>query len=310
MKLGLVTDCLASHSFDELLDVASELELECLEFTTGCWGAAPHLPLDALLASDRARRDFLARLRERGLAISALNCSGNPLHPGPTGPEHARTAVRTLDLAAMLGVQRVVMMSGCPGGPGDRHPNWVTVAWPPEATRILRWQWDEVLLPYWRNLAILARQKGVRLCLELHGQQNVYSVDTFFRLRDVVGDVVGVNLDPSHLLWMGADPITVVEALGECVYHVHAKDTRLDDARRRRNGRIETATSDQAERRSWNFVTVGTGQDARFWRCLCRSLAAVGYDDACSIEHEDVGLTPLDGVRRSVGFLRAMMVRP
>src|SRR4029079_17840971 len=120
------------------------------------------------------------------------------------------------------------MMSGCPGAPGDSHANWVTTEWPPELREILRWQWDEVLIPYWKELVAFGAKHGVqKFCLELHGHQNVYSVGTLKRLRDAVGESVGANFDPSHLFWMGADPMQAVRELGAATYHVHAKDTRL-----------------------------------------------------------------------------------
>ena len=50
------------------------------------------------------------------------------------------------------------------------------------------------------------------------------------RLREACGEVVGVNFDPSHLMWMGADPLAAIEALGPAIYHVHAKDTRIEAA--------------------------------------------------------------------------------
>jgi sugar phosphate isomerase/epimerase len=303
MKIGLVTDSLGDHSLSALLDVAAEIGIESLEFTTGAWGAAPHLDLAALLANGSLRRDFMAMIGERALTISALNCSGNPLHPGPSGKEHALTARRTVELASLLGVDKVVMMSGCPAAPGDAYPNWITVAWPPEVTRVLEWQWREMVLPFWREFAGFARDQGVAPCLELHGHQNVYSVDTFFRLRETVGEAVGVNFDPSHLMWMGADPIAAIEALGTCIYHVHAKDTRLHPVLLPRNGRLETTPSIRPEQRSWNYVTLGDGHDAEFWHRFCRGLEAVGYRDALSIEHEDASLTPLEGVTRSVELL-------
>ena len=90
----------------------------------------------------------------------------------------------------MLGVDRVILMSGCPGAKGDKHPNWITVAWPPETTEILEWQWNEVLIPYWRDLVKFANGKKIRhLCLELHGGQNVYNVETLFRLREAAGEI-------------------------------------------------------------------------------------------------------------------------
>jgi sugar phosphate isomerase/epimerase len=179
MHIGMITDSLPDTGFDAMLDVAARLRMDALEFGCGNWSAAPHLALDRLLESAEARREFRARLADHGIGISALNCSGNPLHPGEDGRRHDEVTRKTIRLARLLDVDRVVMMSGCPGAPGDRYPNWITTEWPPEVREIARWQWDEVLLPYWRGLVAFAREQGVaKLCLELHGHQNVYSVAT------------------------------------------------------------------------------------------------------------------------------------
>ena len=308
MKIGMITDSLAELPLDRLLDTAAELGIERLEFAGGNWSRAPHLQLDRLLESAPARRDFLAGLADRGIALSALNCSGNPLHPGEHGARHREVTRKTIRLASLLGVERVVMMSGCPGGPGDANANWVTTGWPPEMQTILRYQWEEVLIPYWRDLVAHANGLGIRkLCLELHGHQNVYSVETFRRLRDAVGETVGVNFDPSHLLWMGADPLAAIAALDGAIYHVHAKDTRIDSAIANLTGRIEFKPSEQARARAWNYVTLGEGQGEAWWRDFCAALRRVGYDDVLSIEHEDVTMTPLEGVRRSVALLRRVI---
>jgi len=308
MKIGMITDSLGALSPEALLDTAAELGIEQLEFAGGNWSPAPHLALDRMLDSVAARREFMAALQDRGISISALNCSGNPLHPGETGSRHREVTHKTIALAGLLGIERVVMMSGCPGGPGDANANWVTTSWPPETQAILRYQWEEVLIPYWRDLAAYARGQGVsRLCLELHGHQNVYSVGTFFRLREAVGDNVGVNFDPSHLLWMGADPLAAIAALGPAIYHVHAKDTRLELPALARDGRLEIRPAQDFEHRAWNYVTLGHGQEEAWWRRFCRALAAIGYDDVLSIEHEDLALPPIEGVTQSVALLRRVM---
>ncbi|MBV8651123.1 MAG: sugar phosphate isomerase/epimerase, partial [Alphaproteobacteria bacterium] len=214
MKIGMITDSLSDLSLDDLLATASRLGIERLEFAGGNWSSAPHLKLDAMIESAALRRKFLDRLADHGIAISALNCSGNPVHPGEHGRRHDAVTRKTIRLASLMGVERVVMMSGCPGGPGDANANWVTTSWPAEMQTILAYQWDEVLIPYWRDLVAYANGLGIRkLCLELHGHQNVYSVASFERLRDAVGETVGVNFDPSHLLWMGADPLAAIPAL-------------------------------------------------------------------------------------------------
>jgi sugar phosphate isomerase/epimerase len=305
MRIGMVTDSLGHLPFPEMLRKAAELGLETLEFPCGNWSRATHLRLDVLLESSTARGEFLAALRDHRLALSALNCSGNPLHPGAIGEAHRAVTSRTIRLAGLLGVPRVVLMSGCPGGPGDVNANWITTAWPPETARVLAWQWDEVLLPYWRGLVAEAREAGVeKLCIELHGHQTVYNVATLFRLRDAVGPTVGANFDPSHLMWMGADPLAAIRALGEAIYHVHAKDTRIDAAVAGVNGVLDTTPNDRLRERSWSYVTLGVGHDALWWRQFCTLLKLVGYDDVLSIEHEDLLLPPEEGMRRSVALLR------
>lgn len=305
MHIGLVTDGLPDLPFETLLQTAADLGLATLEFGCGNWSPAPHLDLDGLLASQQDRDAFLGRINAHGLAISALNCSGNPLHPGSPGAAHRTVTAKTIRLAGLLGVQRVVLMSGCPGGPGDANANWVTTAWPPEAARVLDWQWSEQVIPYWKGLVAEAAAAGVaRLCLELHGQQNVYNVATLFRLREAVGPVAGANLDPSHLFWMGADPLAAIPALGPAIYHVHAKDTRINPARAPAHGLIDVTPNDRLAERAWSYVTLGDGHDAIWWRAFCAALRAAGYDDVLSIEHEDIALPPLEGIRRSVAILR------
>ena len=304
MKIGLNTDSVGPLSIDEMLDLAAELGIDTVEFPTGAWSPAPHVDLDRLLESDAARRELLARVEDRGLAISALTCNGNQLDP-VSGRAHDAVTRKTIALAPLLGVDRIVLMSGCPGGPGDRWANWITVAWPPETAEVLRYQWDEVVIPYWRDLASYAGDQGVdKLCIEMHGQQVVYNVPTLLRLREAVGPQVGANYDPSHLMWMGADPIAAIEALGDAIFHVHAKDTRLETDRLALASRIETTPNDRPQDRSWNYVTLGRGHDEAFWADFCRALRRVGYDDVLSIEHEDTSMTPEAGVRESVELLR------
>lgn len=309
MKIGMITDSLPGTSFEAMLEVAARLGLDMLEFGCGNWSSAPHFDLDRMLGSDAARREFKAKLAAHGIAISALNCSGNPLHPGEPGKRHDAVTRKTIELASLMDVDRVVMMSGCPGAPGDSHANWITTEWPLEVREILRWQWDEVLIPYWRDLVAFANKRGVRkLCLELHGHQNVYNVATLMRLREAVGETVGANFDPSHLMWMGADPLAAARALNGAIYHVHAKDTRVDPVMAGINGVIETTPGDRFQGRAWNYITLGYGHGEAWWREFVAVLAAVGYDDVFSIEHEDPMMSPLEGVEKSVAFLRNVLV--
>jgi sugar phosphate isomerase/epimerase len=109
-------------------------------------------------------------------------------------------------------------------------------------------------------------------------------------------------------MWMGADPVASARALEGAIYHVHAKDTRIEPSVATRT-RLETAFFTERDARAWNYVTLGQGHPGgvEFWREFCAALAAAGYDGVLSIEHEDVALTPEAGLTASVDVLRAAL---
>lgn len=307
MKIGMVSDSLGNLGFEAMLDAVAELGVEGVEINTGNWSSAPHADLARLLGSEDARERFRGAFRSRGLEPIALNANGNQLHP-VTGEAQSKVLYDTIRLAGLLEVDTVCAMSGLPaGGPDDRTPNWIVSSWPPETQDILAWQWQERLLPYWETLVRFADGHGVRqLCIELHGNQLVYNVPTLLRLREAVGPMVGANLDPSHLMWMGADPLAAVDALGDAIHHVHAKDTALNAPRQATTSLLENGGLDDVAARSWSYITLGYGHDEAWWRTFCYRLRMAGYDGWLSIEHEDVMLSRIEGVRRSVDLLRAV----
>ena len=318
MKLGLVTDSLAAYSLPEAAAICRRLGLEQVELGCGnwspaphgCgnWSPAPHADLKTLTADESARRRLLDTLGENGLTISALNCSGNPLFPGEKGARDREVAADTFRLAGQLGVDTVVMMSGLPGGcPEDRSPTWIVTSWPPETEEILRYQW-EAAVPVWRELTGLAADRGVKhIALEFHGWQLVYSAETFRRLQDAVGsELLGVNLDPSHLFWMGADPVEMARALADRIFHVHIKDVRLEKAAAR-NTLLDTKGVLEYGTRSWNFVTPGSGHGADWWRTFLSVLREGGYDGAVSIEQEDYTVPLETALEQAVSVIRQAM---
>jgi sugar phosphate isomerase/epimerase len=306
MRLSIVTDSLGFLPFERMLDQVASLGFEGIELGCGNWSSAPHLDLDGLLESAAARESWTAAIRRRGLSIEALNCSGNQLAPNEEGELHRLVVEKTFKLAGLLGVRKVVMMSGLPGGgTGERVPNWITTSWPPRNAEILDWQWNEVAIPYWRGAVRSARENGIeRIALENHGCQLVYNASTALRLRDAVGDAVGMNLDPSHLFWMGGDAIAAARALGPAIYHIHAKDVRIEGAIAAVDGVLDTRTVDRYASRAWNYVALGYGHDARWWKEFIAVARMAGYDGAVSLEMEDVSMDPLTGIRKSLQVLR------
>ena len=307
MKLGFVSDSLAGMGLDEMLDTAVRLGVAGIEVNTCGWTNAPHFDLGEMLGSKSARRAFRGSFDSRGLEIICLNANGNPLHP--TDFSQGEGLKDTIRVAGEMGIGTVCAMSGLPAGSAtDTMPNWVISSWPPETQDILRYQWEERLIPFWEEIALLAGEAGVgRIALELHGNQCVYNVPSLLRLRDAVGPVVGANLDPSHLVWMGADPLVAAEALGAAIYHVHAKDTMLNAPVQATTSLLENGSLMDVPARSWSYVTLGFGHGEEWWRQFCFRLRMGGYDGWLSVEHEDVVLNSLEGLEKSVALLRGVM---
>jgi sugar phosphate isomerase/epimerase len=309
MKLGFVSDSLSGQSFTDMLDNAQRMGVDGIEVNTGGWSTAPHCDLKKMLNAASARRAFLGEFEARGLEIASLNANGNPLHP--TDKAQSECLKNTIRLAGEMGIKTVCTMSGLPSGaPGDSMPNWVVSSWPPETQTMLNYQWNKVLIPYWHEMVELAKSSGVeRIALELHGNQCVYNVPSMLRLREEVGPVVGANLDPSHLFWMGADPYSAIDALGEAIYHVHAKDTVLNKPVQATTSLLENGSLTDIPARAWSYITLGYGHGEEWWRQFCYRLLMVGYDRWLSIEHEDVLLNSLEGLEKSVTLLQGVMPR-
>ncbi|HEU4674310.1 MAG TPA: sugar phosphate isomerase/epimerase [Candidatus Limnocylindrales bacterium] len=307
MELCLFTDSAPHLSFEEALDLAVRIGATTIEIAGGGQSSAPHLPLDELLESEPSRRSFQEAFDRRGLRIAALNCSAWPLHP-VIGEAQREIIRKTIRLAELLGVTKIVSMSGTTGdGPGATTINWLWYPGPEDHVALLERQWDETIAT-WRELGAFALDHGVtRVCFELHPQNVVYNVPTFRRLHDAVGEPLAVNLDPSHFFWQGIDPIASIRALGSAVGHAHLKDTEIDPAETALAGVLDDRPFAPGAERSWQFRTVGAVHDAAWWRSFIATLQEVGYDDVVSIENEDLTLDLVAGVERSAEFIRPIL---
>ena len=312
MRLGLFTPIFNGLTLDALLvELKTYPQIEALEIGTGGWPGNSHLDLDALLASKEAARAYRAKLEDAGLTISALSCHGNPVHPKKEIALRDDEVLRkTVKLAEQIHVPVVVTFSGCPGGSAqDVTPNWITAAWPPEFSDALAWQWEERLIPYWRGAAKVAADAGVKIALEAHPGFCVYNPETVLKLRAAVGDSVGINLDPSHLWWQGIDIPTAIAALGEAIFHFHAKDVAIHAAMRDVNGVLDTKSYREMAKRSWLFRSVGWGHGELEWKRIASALRLAGYDYVMSIEHEDALASTQEGLSSAIGMLSRVLLK-
>ncbi len=310
MKLGVFDPIYGDLALEPMLDRLVELHLDAVELGCGNYPGDRHCRPADLLGDDAALARFRDAIESRGLVISALSCHGNPIHPdADRAAKDDRVFRETVRLAERLGVGVVNLFSGQPGSdPDARQPSWVTHTWPPEYADILRWQWDDVTLPYWNDAGGFARDHGVRLAFEMHPNFIVYNPRTLLRLRDAVGDVIGTNMDPSHLFWQGIDPLLAIRELSGAIFHVDAKDTMFDPHHIALNGVLDMPPSGAPGDRPWFFRSVGDGHDLLFWKRFVSALRMAGYDHVISIEHEDPLASTDEGIARAVATLRAAIL--
>ena len=317
MKLSVLANLYGSKSLDEAMKILSEKGIDTVEIGAGGYPGKAHCDPEKLLSDENAYFEFLSTLRKYNMNVCALAAHGNPVHPDPdTAAMYDRDFKNAVLLAEKIGVDTVITFSGCPGDSlGAKYPNWVTCPWPDDYLKVLDFQWNEVLIPYWKETAEFAAQHGVNhIAFEMHPGFCVYNPETCLRLREAVGKssngeyVLGANLDPSHLFWQGIDPIAAARVLKGAIYHVHAKDTKIDKYNNSVNGVLDTKHYSDEFNRSWIFRTVGYGHDMQFWRDFISTLRLTGYDRVLSIEHEDSLMSIDEGLDKAIYFLRQAMM--
>lgn len=302
MRLGLLTAAFPEQTLDQVAAWAGGNGFEALE--VACWPAAgaerrrysgvSHIDAEAL--DERGAEQVRSLLASRGLELSALAYYPNVLDPDPAvrsaANEHLR---RVIDAAALLGVETVGTFIG-----RDQHRS------------------DEQSLEdaaaVWPALLEHAGERGVRIAIEncpmifsgdeWPGGRNLASTPYLWRelFRALPYANLGLNLDPSHLIWLMIDPAQVVRDFRERIFHVHAKDLEIDHAGLQERGIISLGVGWQVPR------LPGLGEVR--WDRFLSALLAAGYDGVVSIEHEDRAFEgDLELVRR--GFLLARnVIRP
>jgi sugar phosphate isomerase/epimerase len=311
MKLGVFTVLLSAKGLEESLAYLKESGVQAVELGAGGYPGKAHVNPDILLSDEAAITELKELLKKYDMEISAISCHGNPVHPQK---EIARSFHEDFEkavlLAEKLGVDRIAGFSGCPGdSPNSLYPNWVTCPWPDDFQKVLDYQWNEVLIPYWKATAKFAQDHGIsKICLEMHPGFSVYNPESLLKLRAAVGDIIGANFDPSHLFWQGIDPVAAIRKLGSSIYHFHAKDTRIDTYNTAVNGVLDVKHYGDELNRSWIFRTVGYGHDQQVWKDMVSALRMVGYDYVLSIEHEDSLMSVNEGLQKAISFLKDVMV--
>ena len=310
MKLSVFAVLLQDKSFDEACAYLASKGVQAVEIGCGGFPGDAHCKPLELLNDEAKLQAFKDTLARHHLDIAALSVHGNAVHPDKAVAEKAHTEFENaVLLAEKLGVETVVTFSGCPGGcPEDKTPNWVTCPWPDDYTHILEYQWNQVLIPYWKKESEFCRAHNVRVAFEMHPGFCVYNPETMMRIRKACGDNIGANFDPSHLFWQGIDPVAAIRYLGDAIFYFHAKDTKIDSINTGINGVLDTKPYSDEIHRSWIFRSVGYGHAHQTWKDMMSALRMVGYDGPISIEHEDSLMTPSEGLGKAIDMLKDVMM--
>lgn len=311
MNLSVMSPVLKGMSLENSLSYLSSLGVDSVEMGAGGYPGTAHVDAKDYLEHPEKIENFKILLEKYNLKLSAIACHGNPVHPDKeTSERYHNEFVAGMKLAVAMGCDTIIGFSGCPGDCAEsKRPNWVTCAWPVDYLETLQWQWDEVLIPYWKKTAELANEIGIKkIAFEMHPGFCVYNPSTLMKLRNAVGDIIGANFDPSHLFWQGIDPCAAIKYLGGAIYHFHAKDTKIDQYNTSVNGVLDTGNYGNILERSWVFRTVGYGHGAEVWNNIISALKAVGYDGAISIEHEDGLMSPREGLEKAVALMKNVII--
>ena len=307
MQVGVLTVVLGGEPLDEALDYLDGIGVGAVELGCGGFVGEDHLSTEEYLDDEDAQGELLDLLDAHDMDVSALATHNNPIHPDDERAADADQELRdAIRLASQLGVDAVTTFSGLPGGaPGDETPNWITAPWPNEHSDALDYQWDEVAIPYWSEIADFADEHGVDVAIEMHPNMLVYEPTSMMRLREATGDRIGANFDPSHLYWQGIDVTEAIRFLGEedAIHHFHAKDTGLYESNADVKGYLDTAPYTDEPNRSWLFRSVGYGHGEQHWKDIVSTLRMVGFDGALSIEHEDSLTSGREGLEKAVDVL-------
>ncbi|WP_418280610.1 sugar phosphate isomerase/epimerase family protein [Halorubrum sp. DTA98] len=294
--------------FDEPLESTltflSELGVESVD-----WRCEPEEYLD----DSDAQAALLETVANHEMDICMLGVTGyNPLHPVAERADAADERLReTIRLADQLGIETVSAFSGLPGGgPSDRTPNWVATPIPPgDQHDFVEYQWEDVAIPYWRDIGEYADDHGVDVAIEIHVNTLVNSPATLRKLRDATHDRIGGYLDPGHLWLQDIDPVASIRYLAadDALFHVEASDVRRHEATQAIKGTWDMTPLDDVEDRPWVFCPVGYGHDEGSWRDIVSTLDRVGYDGPVSIQQLNTPEPLHEGVRKSAALLDRIM---
>ena len=279
MQIGILTARFKADDWplDRIIEWAGQNDIDCLEIV---------VPRDfdpSKFHDEKARAALTARLEAAGVRISSLACylSDITTADAATRKKHVALTLATIEAAEKLGVETVCALAGMPAAGKSKM-------------QTIREDLPGIFAPILEQAA----RRGVRIALENWFATNIQHLDHWRALFEVLPqENFGLNFDPSHLLWQEIDYLAAVEEFASRIFHTHAKDVAINEARLRDIGVLEGGW--------WRYTIPGTGRLA--WGEYLGKLREIGFDGAVSIEHEDGTLGAEEGFRMAAAHLRPLI---
>ena len=296
-------------SFEEMCKLSGELGYDGIEVS-----CASHLSVSRILSEASYLDGFKATMKKYGQGLFSISahltgqCVGDnwdfrldnfaPNSISGKPGEIRKWAIDEMKkvpyAAKALGIDVVTCFLGSP-----IWAYWYSYPQTPEKTITagfdrIRELWDPILDEF--------DQCGVRLAHEVHPAEIAFDYYSTRRLLETFEyrKALGINFDPSHLVWQGVNPCVFLRDFSERIYHVHMKDVKvtLDG----RGGILGSHIEFGDTRRGWNFVSVGHG-DVDF-DGIIRELNQMEYSGPLSVEWEDSGMERVFGATEALAYCR------
>ncbi len=261
------------------------------KYDLGCWAISAHL--QGQVIGDAEQWAYDPRLD--GFAPAAL--AGKPEEIRAWGVQQMKYAARA---AKNIGVDVVTFFMG--------SPIWKMWYSFPQTSEEMIENGYQRMKELWSPIMDEFDAYGVKLALEVHPTEIAFDYWSTKRLLDTFEHrpTLGINFDPSHLIWQGLDPAMFLYDFRDRIYHVHMKDAKLN--LNGRNGILGSHITFGDQRRGWNFVSLGHG-DVDFDNII-RVLNQIGYDGPLSIEWEDSGMERVFGGTEACAFTKKINFSP
>lgn len=305
----------ADLGLEEMCRTAKDMGYEGLEIAS--WG---QIDLQKAAEDPEYVRDLKATLEKYGLGCWAIGahlpgqCVGDVWDPRLDGfapaelagkPDEIRAwGIQQLKYAAMAAkAMGVGVVTGFMGSPIWKM--WYSF---PQTTEKMVEAGFQQIKELWTPIFDVFDQCGVKFALEVHPTEIAFDYYSTRKLLEVFEyrETLGINFDPSHLIWQGMDPAMFLYDFADRVYHVHIKDAAVN--LNGRNGILGSHITFGDPRRGWNFVSPGHG-DVDFDKII-RILNVKGYDGPLSVEWEDSGMDRIFGGTEACAFTKKINFSP